>query len=197
MPANSPYNPDADKELFVRIARGDEAAFRELFHSYTKQLLPFVQRLTGSAAEAEEVIQNLFMELWLQRSKLGAIESPKAWIIRLASNMATNYLRRQAANGKLLNRLKQSGLESYLVGSQELGAGQDLAAKEMLTIVSRAIDQLSPAVKKVYLMSREQEMTIPEIARELKTSPNTVKNQLIKALNDIRSAIQKGFSFLF
>ena len=179
---DSIYN---DRELFALIARDDANAFRQIFHQYTKLLLPFVNKLTGSPEGAEEVIQNLFLQLWLQRQKLTDIQNPKAWIIRLASNIATDYLRKQTANSKLLSRLKNQT-------TSDSSPEQDLSAKEMAALVQQAVQQLSPQCKKVYLLSREEGMTIPEIAEALQTSPNTVKNQLIKALNDIRAALQKG-----
>jgi RNA polymerase sigma-70 factor (ECF subfamily) len=174
-----------DRELFARIAKDDEVAFRQVFHTYTKLLLPFVQKLTGSPETSKEVIQSVFLEVWQRRENLERIQNPKAWIIRLASNIAINHLRKKMADGRLLEHLKK---ETATGDSPE----EDMSAKEMAKLVQQAVQQLSPQCKKVYMLSREEGLTIPQIAEALQSSPNTVKNQLIKALKDIRSAIRKG-----
>ena len=172
-----------DKALFRLVAEGDEEAFRQLFHHYNKMLQPFVLRLTRSPQAAEEVLQEVFLKMWLHREKLAAADSPKAYIIRIVNNESVNYLRAQARNGKLLAKLQP------LTVGEAPSPEQSFFYKEMEAQLNEAVEQLPQACRRIYRMSREQYMRIPEIAHHLNLSDSTVKNQLIKALKNLRRVV--------
>ena len=174
-----------EKALFQEVAKGDREAFRQLFHHYNKLLQPFVSRLTGSPAANEEVLQEVFLKLWLHRDRLTAVENPKAYIVRIVNNEAINYLRSQVRDNRLRAAVRQLVVED--VPSPEQG----LFYRETEMRLNEAIERLPQACKKIYRMSREQYMRIPEIADALNLSDSTVKNQLVKALKSIRLHINK------
>lgn len=120
----SPHN---EKELFRLLVSGDETAFRMLFHHNNRLLSPFIMKLTGSAVATQEVLQEIFLKLWLHRERLTDVENPKAWMIRMASNESLNYLRRLATEGKLLSRLRNRQ------GTETVSPELDLEAKEIRT----------------------------------------------------------------
>lgn len=169
-----------EKALFQEVAKGDREAFRQLFHYYNRQLQPFVLRLTGSPAATEEVVQEVFLKLWLHRDRLTGVENPRAYIIRIAGNEAINYLRMQARDSRLREAVQQLGAED--VPSPEQG----IFYREMEGRLNEAIERLPQSCRRIYRMSREQYMRIPEIADALNLSDSTVKNQLVKALKSIR-----------
>jgi RNA polymerase sigma-70 factor (ECF subfamily) len=143
-------------------------------------LQPFVLRLTGSPAVTQEVVQEVFLKLWLHRDRLAGVENPKAYIIRIVNNEAINYLRAQARDNRLREAVTQFGVED--VPSPEQG----IFYREMEMRLNEAIERLPQSCRKIYRMSREQYMRIPEIADALNLSDSTVKNQLVKALKSIR-----------
>ena len=169
-----------EKALFQEVAKGDREAFRQLFHHYNRILQPFVLRLTGSPTATQEVVQEVFLKLWLHRDRLIDIENPKAYIIRIAGNEAINHLRMQARDNRLREAVRQIGVED--VPSPEQG----IFYREMEMRLNEAIERLPQGCRKIYRMSREQYMRIPEIADALNLSHSTVKNQLVKALKSIR-----------
>ena len=169
-----------EKALFRLVAAGDKDAFRQLFHHYNKILQPFVKRLTRSSQAAEEVLQEVFLKMWLHRNRLAEVENPKAYITRIVGNESVNWLRAQAREGKLLEAIRPLAVEE--APSPE----QSIFYRETETRLNQAIEQLPQACRKIYRMSREQYMRIPEIARALNLSDSTVKNQLVKALKSIR-----------
>ena len=176
-------------ELFVRIARGDESAFQPVFHHYNRELLPFIVRLTGSKEAAEEVIQEVFLRLWQQRDKLNGIRNPRAWIIRIASNISFTYLRKQITESRLYEKLQTSP-------SFNATPENELAAKEIAMQIREAVLRLNPSERRVFELSRDRGMSIPEIAESLGLSPHTIKNQLTTALKAIRNSLSK-VSLLF
>lgn len=176
----------------MRVADGDETAFRELFHYYSKQLLPFIAKLVTPPQEPAEVLQEVFFKVWMYRERLRNVENPKAYIVRIVANEANNYLRSVARQNRLIMKAKQQREHKPLTPEEEM------ALKETAKLVATAIDHLTPACKQVYLLSREQHMSIPEIAAHLQLSESTVKNQLVKALKDIRHYIKRnGLSTFF
>ena len=174
-----------EKALFQEVAKGDREAFRQLFHHYNKLLQPFVARLTGSPAANEEVLQEVFLKLWLHRDRLSAVENPKAYIVRIVNNEAINYLRSQARDTRLRAAVQE------LVAGEAPSPEQGIFYRETEMRLNEAIERLPRACKKIYRMSREQYMRIPEIADALNLSDSTVKNQLVKALKSIRLHIDK------
>ena len=191
MPESEKYKLFQENELFVRIAQGDEVAFRLVFNHYSKELAPFIIKLTDSPELAREVVQDIFLQLWEQRQKLISIENPRGWIIRLASNTAIDYLRKRAANGRLFERLK---LQKRTAETPEA----TFAVKELETRLEHAVNLLPPARQKVYRLSREHHLTIPEIAASTGVSVNTVKNQLVAALKAIRrQLVESSFVLIY
>jgi RNA polymerase sigma-70 factor (family 1) len=169
-----------ERVLFRLIAGGDKEAFRELFHFYNKMLQPFVMRLTRSPQAAEEVIQEVFLKVWLHRAKLVEVEQPKAYITRMVSNESINYLRAQAKDYRLFEEIRP------LLALESPSPEQSLFYRETQAMLHEAIERLPLACRQIYRMSREQYKRIPEIAVELNLSTSTVKNQLVKALRSLR-----------
>jgi RNA polymerase sigma-70 factor (family 1) len=169
-----------EKALFRRMAGGDEKAFRQLFHHYNKILQPFVFKLTRSSQAAEEVLQEVFLKVWLNREKLAMAEDPKAYLIRIVSNESMNYLRVRAREVKLLAVVRP------MTPEEAPSAEQRLSCRETEQQIQEAVDRLPQACRDIHRMSREELMRIPEIASTLGLSNSTVKNQLVKALKSIR-----------
>lgn len=180
--ANTIYE---EKELLHRVAGGDEIAFRQIFHHYHRILRPFVVKLTRSDLAAEEVLQEVFLKIWLYREKLALVENPKAYIVRIVSNESLNYLRLQAKNNRLFEEIGQIPAQEY--SSPE----QTLSYRETEQLIQEAVRQMPAGCQQVYRLSREEHKRIPEIASALNLSDSTVKNQLVKALKIIRLYIAR------
>lgn len=175
-----------EKALFRLVAEGDKEAFRKLFHHYNNILQPFVTRLTRSPQAAEEVLQETFLKIWLNRARLVQVEQPKAYIIRIASNESMNYLRGQAKDHRLFEEIRP------LLVVESPSPEHTLFYRETEVLLREAVERLPTACRQIYRMSREQYMRIPEIATELNLSSSTVKNQLVKALKSIRIFFQNA-----
>ncbi|MBO9570834.1 MAG: RNA polymerase sigma-70 factor [Chitinophagaceae bacterium] len=175
-----PYN---QKELFALISRNDEHAFRMLFDEYRKKIYSFALYLTHSEFLAEEIVQDVFQKIWIRRSELSAIDYPAAWIKTIARNTASNYLKRIAHEKLIMLELRGQ------VDESQTTAEENLQWKEYHEVLQRAINNLSPQLKKVYLMSRQENMKNQEIADALGISLYTVKEYLKKSLLSIRTAL--------
>lgn len=174
-----------EKDLFARVAKGDEAAFGELFNLFLPKIHPFIIKFTRSEQATQEVVQETFIRVWLNRDKLDDIENPGGWLFKVASNECYTYARKQVLQAKFFHTLPSE--------SGTAAATEDLLdLKELNQLINEAVDQLPAQRKKIYQMSRNEGKTIPEIADALGISPNTVKNALVTALRFIREYLVKA-----
>ncbi|GEP96111.1 RNA polymerase sigma factor [Chitinophaga cymbidii] len=175
---------DIERALFLQVAEGDEAAFRELFHIYTPLLRPLIYKLTKTEHVIEDILQEVFFSIWMSRAQLPAIENPRSWILKIAFHDCFGYLRKAAVR----NRQGPAATEVF--------EDTKLEFRETARLVQEAVAQLPPQARKVYLLSRQEGMKLTEIAEELQLSLQTVKNTLSRALKSIRGYLASRGVFL-
>ena len=169
-----------DHELFRSIATGNESAFAELFRRYDRRIYPFVLKMIKDTVLAEEITQEIFIKIWRYRETLTAIDQPESYILTIAARHTLDQIKKRLNEHRMLKRFS-AGFKSAHNDPEEL-----LLLKDTEELIQRAVDQLPPQQKSVYLLSRKQGMSYEEIGRELNISPNTVRNHLVKALATIR-----------
>lgn len=182
-------NLNNEKLLLLRIADGDEVAFTALYRLYVPRLASFLNGLTHAPEVTDELIQETFLQVWLHRDKLPQVEQPKAWVFRIAANITYNFLKRKLVEKKVICKLAHSD------NKYSKAADEKLYLNQLLNTLKEAVDQLTPQRKRIYQLSREKDMTIPEIAAMMQLSNSTVKNTLVTSLKQIRDYLhQNGFT---
>lgn len=157
-----------------------EQLFNELFREYEHPLYLFAFKLLKSDVAAQDIIQDVFLKLWLIRDKISEIKSISSFLYKLTENKVIDHLRATASDQK-----KRQALWSRLRQSQEENVGTYLETKEYHTVIQQAIEQLPPQRRAVYLLSTAEDKARKEVAALLDISPHTVKNQLAKAIENI------------
>jgi RNA polymerase sigma-70 factor (ECF subfamily) len=170
-----------DHDLFRLIGGGDQIAFSELFRRYDKRIYPFVLKMIRTPSLAEEITQEIFIKLWRHREKLPAIDQPEAYILTIAARHTLDQIKKRLNENKMLQ-----GLLASKEGSHN-DTEEKLLLRDRAAIIQQAVDQLPPQQKSVYELSRLEGMNYEEIAQQLRISPNTVRNHLVKALRSIRN----------
>lgn len=176
-----------DKELFLKVADGDEAAFETLFHRFVPQIQPVLLGMVHSKAVAEDLIQDIFLNIWINRYKLPEIESPSNWIFKIVYNRTYTWLEQQAVRQKA----HQNILSTQPSELNSIHTEQSVSFAETARLVQQAIQTLPPKTKQIYIMSREAGLKNPDIAEALGVSVNTVKNTLVKAGKIIKEYLEK------
>lgn len=166
---------DNEKALFLQIAEGDETAFRELFHIYTPLLRPLIYKLTRTEHIIEDILQDVFFKIWLSREKLPDIENPRSWILKIAFHDCFGHLRKAAVRQR---NMGQPAEEAFLE--------EHIEFRETARLLEEAVERLPPQARRVYVLSRQEGLKIPEIAGRMQLSVQTVKNTLGRALKSIR-----------
>lgn len=179
-----------DSYLFNLISTGDEQAFRQIFNTYNKQLFPFILALVKSDSDAREIMQEVFMKLWIKRDTLPTIENPGGWLRIVASNAAYDHLRKQARYELQLTRVQPdqspSGDEFW----------QKMDAKETRSLLNEAVRMLPIRRRQIFQMNKIEGYSRKEIAEKLNISENTVRNQLADAIAFVQDYLTKNNSSL-
>ena len=171
----------SDKLLVKELSEDNEKAFRVLFDMYRQDIYSYSISILKHKLYAEEIVQDVFLKVWMHRDRLNPDLSFKSYIFTIARNLSFNFLSK-AANDKILR-------EAVFYKSQKLYNHIDdiLLDADYKKIREEAIDQLTPNRRVIFEMSRNEGKSYLAISQELGISINTVKNQMSKALETIRS----------
>ena len=170
-------------EWFDRIRRGDEAAFEALFRALAPGLCALVTRYVRTPAVAEELVQELFLDLWMRRESLVVRESLTAYLHAAARHRALNHLARE----RRLHRWTEG--DGRPDGDADPGAPGESALLDALELQD-AIAALPARCRLVFTLSRQQDLTYVEIATALGLSVKTVETQMGRALRALRDRLR-------
>ena len=180
-----------DHQFLQEISEGNEKAFEQLFRILAPALKPFVFRFTRCNQSSQEIIQDTFIRVWLNRDKVSEVSNIKSWVFKFAANECLHYLRDKTIHEKAVHKLSES------LEERSEHTSQTVQLNEIKSVIVAAIEKLSPQRKLIYQLSRSENKTIPEISEQLSLSPNTVKNSLVTSLKLIRKHLdQNGYAFL-
>ncbi len=174
---------DRDNLLMARVARGDTAAFRELFERHHARLLGFAYRFFHNRSKAEEAVQEAFLRLWKARKRWKPKARFTTWLYTIAGRVCLNDLRR--AGGRRLDG-DADGTEA--------GIAQDpfarLEARRTVELVEKIIAGLPARQRAALLLVRFSGLSYRETARALKMSEQAVKSAVFRATEAIRKGLQ-------
>lgn len=173
------------RELLEEIIGGNRHAFTMLFESSHAKLYTFALKLTRSQVLAEEIIQDVFLNLWLHRATLGNIENLDAYLNRITRNLSFNALRNVARHKVLVNDFGDD--ENYPDHSTE----QSLEYKDTEGLIQQAITRLSGQQQQVYQLCHREGLTYEQAAQRLSIAPSTVHSHMKAALRNIRIYFKK------
>lgn len=177
-----------ERALLLQVAEGSEVAFRTLFNNYRSKLYTYILRLSRSNEVAEDTVHDVFLKLWENRTTLHQIENLNAYLYRMAHNKAYTVFKRRAKETLIL-----AVLEKEQSGVHQGGIDDGITTKEVRAFIQQAVGKLTPQQKKVFLLSRQEGLTLEEIAHTLHIAPNTAKNHLVEALRLLREEINNTY----
>lgn len=151
----------------MRLTEADEAALREFYSAQQPRLVGVVSLLTGSRAEAEDIVQEAFVRLVPRWAKVSRYESPEGWLRLVAMRLAANRHRNATRFASLLRRVPTSD-----VPDPADGQGLDL---------ERALAQLPMPARQAAVLYYVCDLPVPEIATTLGVAEGTVKSRLSRA----------------
>ena len=156
-------------------------AFDRVYELYSHKLFSFIFKILKNEAEADDIVQEVFVKIWESRYKLEDYKLLNSYIFTIAYNHSIDLIRKRINNTKYLEHLKNSAVVSVTptIVSQ-------IEFNELNTHAEKLIANLPERQKQVYILHRENGLTYPEIAEQLGISKNTVENHMVKALKYLR-----------
>ena len=167
--------------ILRKVANGDEPAFKQLFLEWQPFLSSHIYRITESRELTEEIVQDIFLKIWLTRETLDKIENFKAYLVVVSRNQALNVLRQRAAMAR----------QHKVWEMEQKPDGPPDPHSIYYTLIDEAINNLSPRQKEVYLLHRHERLKYSEVANRLKLSRETVKTHLQQAVAGITKYIKE------
>ena len=172
--------PGDDKPLMARVADGDQQAFGRIFDHYSSKVYAYAFRFLRSQQLSEDIVQDVFTNIWLKRDKLPEINSFGAYLRVVSKNLTLNALKKLALDFKT-NEISQKEWND-IDNATESG----IMVKETLALLNEAIQKLPPQQQHIYRMCHMEGLKQKEVAERLHISPLTVKVHLREATKTIR-----------
>lgn len=170
-----------DKELVEQLIQNEEVAFGELYIRYKDKLYYFCLHLLKSKEESNDIVQEVFTRLWESRSFIRPELSFSSFLYTMTRNRILNYFRDMDIDTKVKQIIAAEKL------TEEETIESEIIYTEYQKIFREAIDHLPPQRKRIFSLSRIENKSHKEIAKELGISVNTVQEHISEALAFIKT----------
>jgi RNA polymerase sigma-70 factor (ECF subfamily) len=174
-----------EPELLKRLSQDDHAALNAIIDQYHRRIYEIALMYIKITQSAEDVTQEVFYKVWKDRHKLGAIANLKNYLFILARNETFDALRKKGPQFPVGEYLEQA------VADREPQPERILEAKNLESLIQKAVALLPPQQREAFRLSREADLSHDQIAARMNIAKNTVKNHIVSALNFIRQYIKE------
>lgn len=173
-----------NKLLVIELMKGNDKAFSELFNAFYNDVYAYSLSMLKNQVHAEEIVQDVFLNIWLHRERLNPDLSFKSYVFTITRNLTFNLINKVANNHKLKEEVFYKSQKSYSP------VEDSISEADYDVIKQKAIEQLPAKRRIIFEMSRNEEMSYEEISKKLNISVSTVKGQMSKALAEIRTYLE-------
>ena len=174
-----------DAELIRRVAAGDEAALRALIAAHQTRVFRFAMRILGNAAVAEEVMSEVFLEVWRNAGRFEGASAPGTWILSIAHHRAVSRLRK---------RREETWDEDAAGALPDTADDPEVTAQkaDKGAILRLCLDKLSPEQKAVIDLVYYHELSVSEVSEVLGIPENTVKTRMFYARKRLSELLKQA-----
>ncbi len=180
------------KPILSQVVEGDARAFRKIFDMFSPKVHAFALKLTRSHSLSEEIVQEVFVKIWIGRASLADINYFPSYLYTITRNHTFNVLKKLA--------MEQRAMVSLSRELSEIADDGDETAyyQEQRNVFVHALNQLPPQQRLVYSLCHQKGLKYEEVARELNISRLTVKTHMQKALRSIKTHLKTAIGlFIF
>ncbi len=186
LPEAAPENPPEDPDLLRRIARRDESALSELYDRYSGLLLALSRRILIDASEAEEILQEVFLQVWNQAERYDrGRSSVSTWLVLITRSRSIDRLRSRLVKDRTLTSMQQENRRQH-TSPEGMGA---VLLDQRRKRLHQEMRQLPAEQRQVLELAFFQGMTQSEIAESTGIPLGTVKTRTLLAMKKLRKAL--------
>lgn len=170
--------------LQSQVAVGDTRAFRQIFDALLSNLTKFSFSFVHSKEAATEIVDELFVQLWVKRLDIMKINDLRVYLYTATKNASLNYISKKA------KQIEVEPYENLIVQMTDVvSPEQIMITKEMLQKIKEAVDSLPPRCKLIFKFVREDGLSYSEVAEILGLSIKTIDAQMVIAVTRIRAKL--------
>ncbi|MBE9601570.1 RNA polymerase sigma factor [Pedobacter sp. MC2016-24] len=178
------FNKLSDSEILSHLKLGNHDVFHMVYEFYHKKVYAVALKILKQPLDAEEVMQEVLLKLWLSAPKLREESNLEAYLKTLAKNACYNLLRRQLLEAKV------SALNKFDFNESHNNTEEHILLMDARRVLQDAINQLPPQQKKIYELCHQQGLKYDEVASQLNISHNTVQTYMKLALRTVRNYVR-------
>jgi RNA polymerase sigma-70 factor (ECF subfamily) len=176
----------SDEFLLAAAKGGDQSAFKSLYEKYFEDLFQLARRRVTLHEDAADLVQEVFLSFYINIYTIDPHTCIGAYLFVSLRNKIFNFYAKESS------RLDRLSKKPYIFIENEDVIWSRLLTKEIQKLVQAEINSMSPRLREIYQLNKEQMMTIDEISELLHISKQTVKNQLFRALEQIRATLKSN-----
>jgi len=179
----------SNKELLLLLQKDDRVAFYNLYERYSKRLYFFVLQYVKLDADAEEIVQEVFIKIWEKRKTIDAYSSFESFLFTVTYNATISLLRKRITENKYLAHLQSIQQVNEITESTD-----SLYFNELNDKLKSLLNKLSPRQREIFLLNREEGLTHKQISKKLHISVNTVKKHSSNTISFLKSHLDNGLA---
>lgn len=173
-----------DSESIRLLIAGDESVFTLAYELYSEKIYRLAYKFLKDKEQSEEIVQETFINLWLNREKLDPYGNIWLYLFVIAKRLSLNALRQSARAVHLPDEILHSVMETHN------GTEEEVLAHDLEQYTERIIQKLPRQQQLVFKLSRVDGLSHKEIAEQLHISQNTVKNHMVEALKTLKLSLK-------
>jgi len=193
-----PDQPDPDAVLMLRVKRGDCAAFAELVEKYKQPVLNFIYRTLRDETEAEDLAQNVFLQVYKSRSRYRRTAKFSTWLFTIARNLCLNELRRRsrhpAESIEETHTDNEDQPQRQYEDKSQMAPPEQLLHGELAQKIEAALAELPENQRSAILLCRQDELSYEEIAEVLDCSLSATKSLIHRGRETLKEKLKRYLS---
>lgn len=178
-----------EDQLLRQLSQRDPAALQSMIRVYFPVLCRFAEKFLPDSALAKDIVQETFVKFWLHTGSFASFPELKGFLYTITRNGCLNLQRGRMRETEKIRGIALMG-ETEFVNNEEL-ANDEIVRLEHLAEISRLVSAMPARMQEVFLCSFEEGLTIDQIAKRMRISVKTVRNQKYKSLQILRNHFGK------
>lgn len=178
------YSDKSLHKIVKDLRNGDKQALDEIYKFFYPKLYVFAKSFLKVEDDINDILQDVFVKLWLNREKIGKVETFNSYLFTIAKNAIVSYFREKSKDQKFEARVKE------ILVNAEKEYNDELEYKDLKQNLESIIEQLPEKRKQIFKLSREEGLSNKEIAEKLDISVKTVEDHMRHALQFIRKHLK-------
>ena len=173
-------HPQDEKTILLELIEGSEFAFEQIYELYSPRLFNRLLKLVKIEAQAEEILQDVFLQIWLIRRSIDPEKSFRSLLFKIAENKVYDFFRKVTRDKNLESKLIALATDNHII-IQSFMSGE-----ENLAILKKAIEGLPPQRQQVFRLCKLEGKSYKEVSEMLGISTSTISDHIVKGTKTIR-----------